>query len=77
MKSLQKTSDLMLDAPMEINFPIFFVNGEQMPEIDTWVVGEEYTIKVKIKMTHYDTHIDINKTTSHAEFDMLSYDVEK
>jgi len=78
MRSLEDRSELSLDTPSLPSFPHFFVNGEQMPEIDTWEVGEEYTLKVKVRMTGYSSHMnDSGVLHSSADFDMLSYDVVK
>jgi hypothetical protein len=78
MKSLKHVPQLSLDEPLVPQFPSFDVSGEQMPEIDSWEVDEEYTITVKVHMNGYSSHVDPNgKLRSHADFHMISYDVVK
>ena len=70
-------SEPMLDSPMMSEYPCLYVSGKQMPEIDKCEVGEEYELKVKVKMMRYNSHTDIKSTNSDATLDVMAYDVEK
>lgn len=74
MKSLEIKSEPMLESPMVSEYPCLYVSGKQMPEIDKWEVGEEYELKVKIKMQRYNSHTDIKSTHSDATLDVIAYD---
>lgn len=77
MKSLKTNTEMALDEPTIASFPTFYVSGEQMSEIDSWEVDGEYTLKVKVRMSSYRSHMEKGgKLHSNASFDMLEYSVE-
>jgi len=77
VKSLEMKSEPMLDSPMTSMFPSFYVNGVQMSEIDSWEVGEEYMLKVKVSMKNYNSYMDMKGTHSDGTIEVMSYEIEK
>ena len=80
MKSLGKTPSKELEgsyvestSPEKTYFPSFYVDSKQMPDIDNWEVGEEYTITVKVKMCSYSLSEREDKSMSSAEIEVLEY----
>ena len=80
MKSLQYVpQDKSLDAHevSELShgpdFPCLYIDSKQMPEIDEWEVGEEYEIKLKVKMKSYSIS-DEGDQRSRAELSVESYE---
>ena len=52
MKSLEYShSHDMIDMPARIKYPTAYLDADQMPEISTWEVGEEYTLKVVVVLS--------------------------
>ena len=75
MKSLEHRPEYSLEPTTSSpSFPCLYVDGEQMPEINKWEVGEEYKITLKVKMRDYSSHTDIKGTHSHATLDAVAYD---
>lgn len=76
MKSLAKIPEKMLSVP-EVSdgpyYPCVYVDGKQMPEIDDWEVGEEYTITVKVKVRSYTMSEDEKNERSSAELELIEY----
>ena len=50
----QKT--LMVDGPMMPSYPTLHVNEDQLPEFSKWKTGEEYTMKVKVRVASQETY---------------------
>lgn len=80
MKSLGKMPEKSLgdccvpmEAPKEPYFPSTYVDSKQMPEIDEWEVGEEYTITVVVKMRSYSLSERADESRSSAELELLKY----
>lgn len=80
MKSLGKNPSKELEGsyvesttPEKIYFPSFYVDSKQMPDIDNWEVGKEYTITVKVKMCSYSLSEREDKSMSSAEIEVLEY----
>lgn len=77
MKSLQYVPEVKsLDCepcsiPRSDSYPTMYVDSKQMPEIDEWEVGKEYTVKVVLKMKSYS--IREGSDRSNAEFCIESY----
>ena len=73
MKSLAyKNSNHGLDGPDMPNYPVAYLDAEQMPEISTWEVGEEYTLKMVVKLrrrTETDGKIS-------GDLELTSYETE-
>ena len=75
MKSLEKKSEPMIDMPMTSSFPMFYVSGEQMPEIKEWEVGKVYELKVKVRVSSYNENVTIDSEHCSSELVVESYEV--
>ena len=53
-------------------FPSFYVDEHEMPIIDSWKVGGEYVLKIKVKMTTKDEYSDGRDTN--ARLEVLAYE---
>lgn len=78
MKSLAREYPKMLECapsmPARISYPCFYVDSKQMPEIDSWEVGQEYVITVKVKMVSYSLDENMEKESqSNASLDVIEY----
>jgi hypothetical protein len=49
-KNLESCDPCRIKGP---DYPSLYVDSKQMPEIDSWKVGEEYEIKIRVKMSSY------------------------
>ena len=61
-------------APSGPNYPSLYVDSKQIPEIDSWEVGMEYTLTVRVKMTSYSVREDSDRSS--AELTVESYERE-
>ncbi len=62
--------------PMMPSYPSLHVNEDQFPEIASWKVGEEYTMKVEIRVCSQETYgEDGEKICGRLEF--LAYSTGK
>ena len=75
MKSLEKKSEPMLDMPTMSDFPTFYVDGEQMPEIKKWEVGKTYELKVKVRVSSYNENVTIDSEHCSSELAVEAYEV--
>lgn len=57
------------------DFPCLYLDSKQMPEIDSWKVGEEYLITISVKMKSYSIS-DTGDKRSRAELSVESYERE-
>ena len=48
-------------------YPSLYVSESEIPEIDSWEVGKEYTLNIKVKMTSKDEYADGRETSSRLE----------
>lgn len=82
MKSLQLKREKSLDVCMSpemdrVYYPEAYVRGDQMPEIDKWDVGEEYTVTMKVRMRSYDKNETLEGTRSTACIELIAYEPVK
>ena len=77
MKSLEKKSEPSLNEAMMVKFPTFYVNGEQMPEIKKWKVGETYNLQVTVRMNSYGENQTLMHEHCFADLAIESYEVKK
>ncbi len=77
MKTLEKKTEPTMDRPMSSQFPTFYIDDKQMPEIVDWENGEEYLIKAKVRIQRKTTISDLDSETVDATIEMLSYELEK
>lgn len=77
MKSLEIKPARSLEetcGPADTRYPITHVDDKQMPEINDWQVGKEYTIKMKVRMRSFDRSETIDTTHANACLDLLEYE---
>ena len=62
-----------LDCEPYVYLPSFYLKKEDLPEMKDWKVGQEYELKIKVRMTGYDEHKSLNSKESKAqgEFDII------
>lgn len=79
MKSLARKPerDLDMSVPMAPEYPTVYISGEVMPEINSWEVGKEYVITVKVRMRDFSKEETIDRTSSHACLELLEYEEEE
>jgi len=53
-------------------FPSLYVDETEIPEIDSWKVGNEYLLNIKVKMTNKDEYANGRHTS--ARLEVLSYE---
>lgn len=72
-KQLEKMSEDCPACEPYVYLPSFRLEKRDMPEIAKWKVGEEYEVKVKVRMTGYDEHKSLSSDESKAngEFDII------
>ena len=56
-----------------IHLPSFRLEKKDMPEIAKWEVGDEYELRIKVRMTSYEEHKSLSSEESRAngEFDII------
>lgn len=82
MKSLQQKREKSLEVcgPEDMDrvyFPEVYIDGARMPEIDTWEVGEEYELAIRVRMRSYDKNETFDGTKSSACLELLAYEPEE
>lgn len=81
MKSLQQKREKSLDCEYpdsdRVYYPEVYIRGDQMSEIDTMEVGEEYEIKIRVRMRSYDKNETFDGTRSSACLELLAYEAEE
>lgn len=73
-KQLEKISSIGCpDFEPYIYLPSFNLKKQDLPEMKDWKVGQEYELKIKVRMTGYDEHKSLNsqESTAHGEFDII------
>lgn len=73
MKHLKKIkvnepNDVEVSEPYN-SVPNFYINAEQMPEIEDWQVGEKYQIVMEVEQKSKE----INENNTSARFDIVAY----
>lgn len=53
-------------------YPSLFVSEDDIPEIESWKVGEEYELKIKIAVTNKDEFKNGKNTT--ARLEVIAYE---
>jgi|GEM_PF-5644686 len=48
-------------------YPSLYVDEKEMPEIEDWKVGQEYELKIRVKVTTKDEYADGTATNSRLE----------
>ena len=79
-KQLEKMScEPMCDSEPYIYLPNFNLKKQDLPEMKNWKVGQEYELKVKVRMTGYDEHKSLNskESTARGEFDIIGIEPEE
>lgn len=51
----------------EKTYPCVHVNEEEIPEVNDWKVGEEYELKIRVKLTGKSEYANGSKTSGHLE----------
>ena len=74
MKNIKgKTFDEMYAGGEEEKvYPSLYVSEDDIPEIDSWKVGEEYELKVQVVMTSKDEFKSGQKTN--ARLEVIAYE---
>jgi len=73
-KQLSKMSAMeCMECDPYIYLPNFRLEKKDLPEIAKWKVGQEYEIKIKVRMTSYEEHKSLRSPESRAngEFDIV------
>jgi hypothetical protein len=78
-KQLERHMDSMCEYEPYIYLPNFRIEKKDMPEVAKWKVGDEYEIKIKVRMTSYEEHKSLRQEDSraHAEFDIIGIEPEE
>ena len=71
--------DPMCECEPYIYLPNFRVEKKDVPEVAKWKVGDEYEMKIKVRMTSYEEHKSLRQEDSraHAEFDIVGIEPEE
>lgn len=74
MKNIKgQTSNVLYeDGKNEKVYPSLYISEDAIPEIDNWKVGEEYELKIKVKMTSKDEY-ESGRHTS-ARLEIIAYE---
>jgi len=75
-KSLEPMDSSM---PMRAYLPSLFLNADVLPEMKSWKTGQEYTLKLRVRMTEYteraEKSLESTHQESHAQFDITGVEV--
>lgn len=61
------------ETPMRTDYPSFYLNAKQMPEIEDWQVGEEYTLTVKVRLESKNKELT---SPASGSLEVLSYETD-
>lgn len=70
MKAISGKSDkdFLKEYPSsEKTYPTLWIREDEIPEVNTWEVGQEYELKIRVKMTNKDEYASGQKTTGRLE----------
>mgnify|MGYP001588211761 CR=1 FL=1 len=69
-------NDMMKESSSKM-YPGVYVSEGDIPEIDSWEVGKEYVLEVKVKMTSKDEYADGRDTNARLEIIAYNYEAEE
>jgi len=75
----KKDHELREVEETNIYLPSLYLNGDELPEIKKWKVGEEYTLKIKVRMSSYseEKSLEVKGGNSHASFEVMGVEPQK
>lgn len=74
MKNIKGKSwdKIMSEGASELEYPCLHIDEDAMPEIEGWTVGEEYELKIRVKMTNKDEYKSGARTN--ARLEVIAYE---
>lgn len=62
----------MKEGSSELEYPCMYIDEDAMPEIQEWKVGDEYELKIRVKMTSKDEYKSGAMTS--ARLEVIAYE---
>lgn len=92
MKDLRKVNQAKYGKSLDVSYPAEVASpgvplpsisfrADELPELSTWKVGQEYTLKVRVQMTEYRERktltLEEKEEESRGQFDVIGVEVSK
>lgn len=73
MKNIKgKTWKQAVEPSSDVTYPSLYVSQDEVAEIENWIVGEEYELTIKVRMTTKDEYANGNSTN--ARLEVIAYE---
>lgn len=60
------------EEPTSLVYPSLYIDETEMPQIEDWKVGQEYELKIRVKVTTKDEYKD--GTATNTRLEVIAYE---